>query len=117
VLKKINRLKKKRDFESVFNKGAGIKESFLYFKFIANNLEYSRFGIVVGKKVSNKAVQRNKIKRIIRRALKIQMAELKKNIDAVLVVLPQKTLPGPDEVAGSIGKIFLKISRVKNRNQ
>ena len=63
MLKKINRLKKKKDFEKVLRGGKGFKEDFLLFKTIKNNLKTSRFGFIISQKVSKKATVRNKLKR------------------------------------------------------
>lgn len=83
-----NRLKKKKDFEKVFKQGKGLKKDFLFFKWTDNNLEQSRFGFVVGKKFSKKAVLRNKIKRRIKKIVGNKVAQIKKGIDGVFVVNP-----------------------------
>ena len=88
MLVKENRLKNKRDFDIVFKEGKGCKEDFLFLKTRNNNLEFSRFGIVVGKKVSNKAVVRNKIKRRLREILKRKIDRVRKGMDIILITLP-----------------------------
>ena len=62
MLKKENRLKKKKDFERIYKKGRGFKGDSLFLKILENKEELTRIGIVVSKKVSKKAVQRNKLK-------------------------------------------------------
>ena len=68
ALNKKNRLKKKRDFGDVFKKGRAVKGSFLFIKYRKNELGVSRFGFVVSAKVAGKAVERNKIRRILSEA-------------------------------------------------
>jgi ribonuclease P protein component len=70
MLLKENRLKKKKDFERVFSQGRNLKGDFLFFKTINNKLEDNRIGFIVSKKVSKKAVERNKIKRRLREILR-----------------------------------------------
>lgn len=82
MLKKNLRLKKKKDFERVQKQGRTEKGSFLVLKFIPNESEKSRIGFVCSKKVSKKAIVRNKIKRRIRAAVK--EAEIKAGYDIVL---------------------------------
>ncbi len=65
ALNKKNRLKKKRDFENVFKKGKAVKGSFLFIKYIKNDLGLPRFGFVVSAKVEKSAVKRNKIRRTL----------------------------------------------------
>lgn len=72
MLPKRNRLRKKKDFEKVFKKGRKIySNEFLFLRALdAHSLGERRFGIVVGKTVSKKAVVRNKLKRRMRHIIK-----------------------------------------------
>jgi ribonuclease P protein component len=108
-----NRLKKEKDFELVFKNGIGRKEEFLFLKFAANKLEDSRFGFVVSKKVSNKSVVRNKIKRRLRDLVKRSLPRIKKGIDAVIVVSSGAQRASFEELGALVEKILIK-SRVIN---
>jgi len=70
MLKKHFRLKKKKDFERVQKQARAEKGSFLILKFIPNKEEKSRIGFVCSKKVSRKAIVRNRTKRRMRAAVK-----------------------------------------------
>lgn len=85
MLPRQNRLKKRKDFDNVFKKGRGFKDPFLFLKIAENNLENSRFGIVVNKKSYNKACLRNKIKRKLSEAISKKIKEIKKGFDVVIV--------------------------------
>ena len=85
-LNKKNRLKSKKDFNSVFRSGKTVNGSFLFIKFKINNLNNSRFGFVTGLKVSPKAVVRNKIKRLLSEAARIRLRQVKNNYDIIAVV-------------------------------
>jgi len=63
MLPKQNRLKKKKDCDSVIKQGRHNADRFLVLKIQRNSLEQSRIGFVVSKKISKKAVERNRIKR------------------------------------------------------
>jgi ribonuclease P protein component len=86
MLKKENRLKKKKDFERIYKKGRGFKGDSLFLKILENKEELTRIGIVVSKKVSKKAVQRNKIKRQMREIMRGM--NVKKGFDVVIVAYP-----------------------------
>ena len=101
MLQKINRLKKKNDFEAVFKKGKSLKTNFLVLKTAPNKLEESRFGLVVSQKISKKAVIRNKVRRRMSEAIKIIMKDIKKGRDIVLIALP-----------GIESKSFLEIKEI-----
>lgn len=63
MLPKIYRLTKKKDFDAVYQMGKSVRSGLLAGKYLPNGLANSRFGFVVSKKISNKAVVRNKIRR------------------------------------------------------
>lgn len=87
MLPKINRLTKKKDFELVFKKGEVFKNTFLLCKTMKNNLKESRFGFVVSKKISSKAVVRNRVKRRLRQAFINNMRKFNPPIDVVVIAL------------------------------
>jgi len=88
MLKQKNRLTKKKDFDSAFKQGRGFKQGLLYFKIKNNNLDSSRFGFIVSKKFSKKAVERNKIKRRLREIIKKELPRIKKPIDVIIIINP-----------------------------
>jgi len=88
MLPKINRLKKKKDFERVYKEGKGYKEDFLFLKIVENGKKLTRFGFVVGKNFSKKAALRNQIKRKLREIIRLKFKKIKKGFDAVLIIKP-----------------------------
>ena len=77
MLSKINRIKKKKDFEIIFKKGKSFKNKLFILRFIKNNLNQNRFGFVVSQKVSKKAVVRNKVRRRLAEIIKSYFNNLK----------------------------------------
>jgi len=108
MLPKKNRLKKKKDFERVFKTGKGHKEDFLFLKIVENNLKISRFGFVVSKKFSKKALIRNRIKRQLRELVKLKLSKIKKGIDGVILVIPDLRDKDFLELEEIINKLFKK---------
>lgn len=86
MLPKQYRLKKKKDFELVFKKGKTFNDKFLFLKLRKNNLEFNRFGFTIGLKISKKAVVRNKIKRLLREAIREKLNDIKSGFDVVIRV-------------------------------
>lgn len=88
MLAKVNRLKKKKDFDKVFKEGKGFKEDFLFLKFVKSNLKQNRFGFIISQKVSKKATVRNRIRRRLKGLIKGKLSKINKGIDVVLIAKP-----------------------------
>jgi len=73
-----NRLKKKKDFEKVLKQGENIRGSVMYFKVLKTKEPEPRIGFIVSKKVSPKAVERNKARRRMKEAVRSSLDSLKK---------------------------------------
>jgi len=78
------RLQKDRDFKLVFEHGKTVSSKFLFFKFKKNDLPISRFGFIIGKKISKKATIRNKIKRRLREIIRKNINNIKPGFDIVV---------------------------------
>ncbi|OHA67488.1 MAG: ribonuclease P protein component [Candidatus Wildermuthbacteria bacterium RIFCSPHIGHO2_02_FULL_47_12] len=88
MLPQTARLRKTKDFKEVFGKGRGVKDGRLFLKAVPVQNKGLRFGIVVSKQVAAKAVDRNRIKRLLREAVQSCMPEVREGYDIVLVTLP-----------------------------
>lgn len=84
MLPKELRIRHPKEFERVYKKGSSSNGSLLFVKYLKNNLSFSRFGIVISKKVSKKAVERNKIKRRAREAARTLYEKAPKGYDIVI---------------------------------
>lgn len=62
-MKKVNIVRDSKDFEKIIHEGILFKNKYYILYTKKNNYNKYRFGISVGKKISNKAVIRNKLKR------------------------------------------------------
>ena len=56
-----------------------------------NDLGFPRFAFIISKKFSKKAIERNRVKRIIKEALRLNFHRLK-NLNYDIVVIPKKHL-------------------------
>ncbi len=88
MLKKENRITRNKDFDRVFKTGQSFYGKILGMKVLQNDLEISRFGILLGLKVSKKAVIRNRFKRQLREIIREELPIIKSGQDIVLIVFP-----------------------------
>lgn len=108
MLPKINRLKKKKDFEKVFNDGQTIKSDIFFLKTLPNDQKVNRIGFVVSKKIDKRAVIRNKVKRRLREAIKGFLSQLKTGQDYIFIALPKIKDKGLEEIRTTIEKTLKK---------
>ena len=66
IVSSLTRLTNADDFSSVFILKKRFSGQFIYIFHKPNQLEFSRFGLIVSKKINKKAVARNYMKRVIR---------------------------------------------------
>jgi len=102
------RLQHAKDFDSVFKNGRGVGEDGLFLKLTRTGLLVSRFGIVISKKVSAKAVERNHMRRLLKEAIRVYSQDIKKGVDAVLVVQPSFQAKNLSQTKAVVEKLFRK---------
>ena len=67
-IRREQRLRHKKDFQAVHQHNLSQAHPLLVLRIAPNSLEYSRFGFTVGRRVTRKAVVRNRVRRRIREA-------------------------------------------------
>ena len=106
MIKKINRLTKRKEFSYIYKNGAKINYGQLSAYSIKSRFPYVRFGISVNNKVGN-AVVRNKIKRRLRSILREYVEKIKhKNI--IIVAHNEVALMSFQDLKTLVKKMFLK---------
>lgn len=88
ALPRKRRICHKRDFKQVFTQGRRVSEPALRLVFCRSDRPYSRLGLAVSRKVSKRAVDRNRIKRSLREIFRRNPDAIPDSIDVVAVVQP-----------------------------
>ena len=86
-------LKKNRDFQTVYNKGKSLANSYLVMYVTENGLGKNRLGISVSKKVGNSIV-RHRLTRLVRDSYRLSEEHFRCGID--IVVIARKSAKGKD---------------------
>ncbi|MFZ4632055.1 MAG: ribonuclease P protein component [Patescibacteria group bacterium] len=114
MLEKNNRICLNKEFDRVFKTGHSFYAKELGIKLVENDREKTRFGILVGLKVSKKAVARNKIKRQIRAIIRENIPLIKDGKDIIIVTLPEIINSSYESIEKSLRLGFKKLNLYKN---
>jgi ribonuclease P protein component len=98
MLSRPHRLLSDKDFQKIWKRGLSFYTKILGFKVLENNLETSRFGIVVGTKTSKLATARNRIKRQLREIIREKMKKIPPGYDFIVTALPGALEKNYDEL-------------------
>jgi ribonuclease P protein component len=71
-------------FQEIRRQGRSLSDELLVLCFLPNGLAYNRFGFSVSSRIGN-AVERNRIKRRLREAMRLRMDSIKPGWDLVLI--------------------------------
>ena len=113
MLSREYKLKRDKDFKSVFKQGRYYRSNFIGIKFLKNNLKFNRFAFVVGLKISKKAVIRNKIRRQLEEIIRLNFDQVK--ISFNLILLPEKGIINKNyqEIKKELINLLKKIKLIK----
>lgn len=91
MLRKINRLSKQSDFEEVKKENQMLSSPLFGLLYLSKNKSESvkKFGFVVSKRISKKAVERNRIKRLLAQSVKNNLNKFPEGFWAIFLVTKQ----------------------------
>ena len=100
-------LRKKSDFESLYNKGKSVGERYIVVFYRKNGLSFNRKAFLASKKVG-KSVQRNRARRLMKEGFRKISEECKTGYD--LIFIARNTINGKKEqdVTSSMEKALKK---------
>jgi len=99
------------DFQNVFN-NPPVKAVSNEFTFLAkpNERDYPRMGVTISKKVAKRAVDRNRIKRIIRETFRLKQHKLP-GFDIIVIAKPGVTKLDNDALSDLLDYLWRKLSK------
>lgn len=105
---KSHTLKKKADYTFTRDKPHKISHKYLLILFKPNQDLSARLGLIVGKRVANLAVTRNRIKRVIRESFRVKQKELK-GFDIVVIARQHCDTLSKEELRKGLDKLWEKL--------
>ncbi|MFQ6021570.1 MAG: ribonuclease P protein component [Acidiferrobacterales bacterium] len=107
-LPKSYRLLQPSAFTSVLRRGCKKRDGYFTVLVVRNTLAHLRVGLVVSRKVSSRAVVRNRIKRQIRESVRHHQPELK-GLDLVVIAQPQAARAEASALRASLRQHWISI--------
>ncbi len=104
-MKRQERITMPRQYAEVYGKGKSYPSELIVLRTLPNNLEYSRYGLSVSRKVGN-AVIRNKLKRRLREIHKIE--SIMPGWDIVYILRPASAEASFDSLKKSVETLLTK---------
>ena len=106
-------LAKRRDFQLVFEKGLSSAAKYLVLYARPNELNWNRLGLSVSKKIGT-AVMRNRVKRLLREAVKNVLGDSLRHYDFVIVAKKPAAEGRLENFIREIERFLPKISHEKS---
>lgn len=100
-------LKNNSEFRFVYENGKSYANKYLVMYVVENNLDYSRLGISVSKKVGNSVI-RHRITRLIRESYRQNTHKFRNGLNIVIVA----RVGAKDKTYGEIESAFLHLGRL-----
>lgn len=98
-------LKKSSEFSRVYKRGKSVVTKFVVMYYLKNGLEHNRVGYSVSKKVGN-AVVRNRSKRLIKEAFRLNSDQIKEGYDIVFISRVRMNAASYKDVERSMKKLL-----------
>jgi len=118
---RLERLRDSREFQNIYRaKKLKISNNFILYYNITNidvvDSHSRKIGIVVSKKVTKKAVRRNRIKRIIREVFRSNKDILPINFHFIIRALPEAEKLSNIEIQDELKRYFTTVSSKEHNN-
>jgi len=109
---KNNVLRKKSDFDSIYNRGKSVGDRYIVLFYRKNDLPYNRTGFLASKKVGN-SVQRNRARRLMKESYRHLQCRLPIGYD--FIIIARNTISGKKcmEVERSLMSAFKRTGVIK----
>lgn len=109
MLKKENRLKKRKEYKYIFRKGKKLFSESFIMVYVPTKLENYKIGVSISKKVGN-AVERNRISRRLKNALRKQNININPKYNYIFVARKNATTKNYKQIYLEIENLLKRLN-------
>lgn len=109
MLKKINRVKSRKEFEEIKLRGVMHHSPFFGLLIENENVVEKQFAFIISKKISKRAVDRNRIKRLLSESVRQNLGLININVRGVFLVKRAILDRKYEEVEDEVKRVFSEI--------
>ena len=102
-------LNKAREFSAVFERGKRFRGTTLTLVAAPNGLAHSRVGVIASRRVGG-AVKRNRAKRLMREAFRLNRHLLERRLDVIMIASPRAPDCSPADIGPDVRQLFGEIN-------
>ena len=106
MLKKENRIRFKEEFSEIKNKGSLLYSPFFGFLNYQKNDDLKKFGFIISKKISKKAVDRNRIRRVLSEIVRNNLIKFKDGVRVIFLVKKEILNKKREEIEKEVKKFL-----------
>jgi ribonuclease P protein component len=106
MLNRKNRISNRHLIGKLFGRGGLYKNTYFIFRFTRSREPVSKFAIIVSKKISGKAAERNRLKRQISESVRLNIPMLGTNIMSLIIAKAGTEKVGHEELNKGIEDFF-----------
>ena len=113
MLNKTFRLSNSRDIQTTSLRGRSFFSPYFIVKFAASNALSPRFTVIASTKVSKKAVERNRVKRVVRETIRGELASYRPG-DYVIIAKVRAAKALPADLRGELRRLMANVKLKKS---
>ena len=114
MLPKAERLRREKDFQTVLRTGRRVRHPLLNLYFLPRTGEGRLAGFVVGRRVSNKAALRNKVRRRLREVYRVRRHQVKPDVWLIFAAQPPAGKADFHQIAAAVEQSLRQAGLLEN---
>jgi len=105
------RIRKRAEYVRLSRTARRLRGRLFLYRWQPNGLAHWRLGITVTKRVARRAVERNRLKRLVREAFRVSRPQEGPGVDLVVIALPAAAGAAWDAVREDLGRALQRVQR------